>query len=60
MFGVGLTDGLHERLEEPEGEQRLRQLAEKHFEGSGDDVDVLPLTVIQVQGLLWGVRHGIT
>lgn len=52
LFGFFHLDGLYEGLEEPEGEQRLGQLAEKHLESSGDDVDVLPLTMVQVQVLL--------
>ena len=47
-----LTDGLHKLREGAEGEQRLRKLPEEHFEGSGHHVDVLPLAVVQVQGLL--------
>lgn len=56
LHQVQLTDDFHKRLEELEREQRLGQLTEKHFESSSDNVDVLPLTVVQVQVLLWGDR----
>lgn len=53
-----LTDGLHELVEESEGEQRLWQLPEKHLERPGDDVDVLPLAVVQVKLFLWVDSRG--
>lgn len=43
-----LTDSVHEWLEEPEGEKRLWQFTEKHLQGSSDNMNVLPLTVVQV------------
>jgi len=48
-----LTDRLHKPLKETVREERLRQLPEKHLQCSGDDVDVLPLAVIQIQLLFW-------
>lgn len=39
------------------GEKRLRKLSEKQLQRSGDDVNVLPLTVLQVQ-LLCGDTSG--
>lgn len=48
-----LTYCLDEALEESEGKQRLWQLAEKHLERAGDDVDVFPLAGVQVEFLLW-------
>lgn len=47
-----LTYGLHKQLKESKGKQRLWQLAEKHLERAGDNVDILPLAVVQVQLLL--------
>lgn len=48
-----LTDGVDEVGEGGVGEERLWKLPEEHLQGSGGDVDVLPLTVIQVQLLIW-------
>lgn len=48
-----LTDRFQKALEEAVGEERLRQLPEKHLQGSGDNVDVLPLAVVQIQLLFW-------
>lgn len=48
-----LTDGVDEVVEGAIGEERLWKLSEKHLQGSCGDVDVLPLTVIQVQLLIW-------
>ena len=48
-----LTDRLHKPLKEAVREERLRQLPEKHLQCSGDNVDVLPLAVVQIQLLFW-------
>lgn len=48
-----LTDRFHKPLKEAEREERLRQLPEKHLQCSGDNVDVLPLAVVQIQLLFW-------
>lgn len=48
-----LTYRLHKLFKEAVWEQRLRQLSEKHLECSGDNVDVLPLAVVQIQLLFW-------
>lgn len=44
-----LTDGRDEVVEVAEREQRVWKLPEKQLQCSGDDVDVLPLTVLEVQ-----------
>lgn len=49
-----LTDGGDELVKVPKGDERLRQLAEEQLEGTGDDVDVLPAPVVQVQVFLCG------
>lgn len=48
-----LTDGVDEVVEGDVGEEGLWKLSEKHLQGSCGDVDILPLTVIQVQLLIW-------
>lgn len=48
-----LTDGFHKSLKEAVREERLRQLPEKHLQCSGDNMDVLPLAVVQIQLLFW-------
>ena len=48
-----LTDRFHKLLKEAVREERLRQLPEKHLQCSGDNVDVLPLAVVQIQLLFW-------
>lgn len=48
-----LTDRLHKLLKETVREERLRQVPEKHLQCSGDNVDVLPLAVVQIQLLFW-------
>lgn len=50
-----LTDGCDEPVEVTEGEKRLRKFPEEQLEGAGDDMDVLPLAVLQVQLLCWDV-----
>ena len=52
FWGI-LTDRLHKPLKETVREEWFRQLPEKHLQCSGDDVDVLPLAVIQIQLLFW-------
>lgn len=55
-----LTDGCDEPVEVTEGEKRLRKFPEEQLEGAGDDVDVLPLAILQVQLLCWdatGAQH---
>lgn len=55
-----LTDGCDEPVEVTEGEKRLRKFPEEQLEGTGDDVNVLPLAVLQVQLLCWdatGAQH---
>lgn len=47
-----LTDGINKVIEGSVCEERLRKLPEEHLEGSSGDVDVLPLTVIQVHLLI--------
>lgn len=46
--GRGLTDGVDKIRKESVGEERLWELPEEHLEGSSGDVDVLPLSVIQI------------
>lgn len=48
-----LTDGVDEVVEGDVCEERLRKLPEEHLQGSCGDVDVLPLSVIQIQLLIW-------
>lgn len=48
-----LTDGVHKVVEGAVCEERLRKLPEEHLESAGRDVDVLPLTVVQVHLLIW-------
>jgi len=48
----GLTDGSDELLEGAEGKQRFWKLSKEKLQSSGDDVDLLPLPVLQVQLLL--------
>lgn len=59
MYGskILLTDGWDELIKVAVGEKRLRKLSEKQLQRSGDDVNVLPLTVLQVQ-LLCGDTSG--
>lgn len=52
-----LTDGWDELVKVAEGEKRFRKLSEKQLQRPGDDVNVLPLTVLQVQ-LLCGDTSG--
>lgn len=47
-----LTDGVDEVIEGPVGEERFRKLPEEHLESSSGDVDVLPLTVVQIHLLI--------
>lgn len=52
-----LTDGVDKIREGSVGEQGLRELPEEHLEGSSGDVDVLPLSVIQIHLLVYtGLR----
>lgn len=44
-----LTDGGDELLKAVEGKQRLWKLSEEKLQRSGDHMDLLPLSVIQVQ-----------
>lgn len=48
-----LTDGVDEVVEGAVREEGLGELPEEHLEGSCGNVDVLPLTVIQVHLLIW-------
>lgn len=52
LEAVSLTDCVDEVVEGAVREERLRKLPEEHLEGSGGDVDVLPLTVVQVHLLI--------
>jgi len=52
-----LTDGCDEVIKVAVWEKRLGKLSEKQLQRSGDDVHVLPLAVLQVQGLC-GNRTG--
>lgn len=47
-----LTDGTDKVIEGSICKERLRKFPEEHFECSGGHMDVLPLTVIQVQLLI--------
>lgn len=47
-----LTDGVDEVVEGAVREEGLGELPEEHLEGSCGNVDVLPLTVIQVHLLI--------
>ena len=47
-----LTDGSDELVEAAEGKQRFWELPQEKFQSSGDDVNLLPLSIIQVQLLL--------
>lgn len=47
-----LTDGINKVVEGSICEERLRELPEEHLESSSGDVDVLPLTVIQLHRLI--------
>lgn len=51
--GRGLTDGVDKIRKESVGEERLGELPEEHLEGSSGDVDVLPLSVIQIHLLVY-------
>lgn len=53
MYGFRslLTDGCDELIKVAVWEKRLRKLPEKQLQCSGDDVNVLPLTILQVQFL---------
>lgn len=44
-----LTDGFDETVKMAIGEERLGKLSEKQLQGPGDDMNVLPLAVLQVQ-----------
>lgn len=47
-----LTDGGDELFEDAEGKQRLWKLPQEKLESAGDHVNLLPLSVLQVQVLL--------
>lgn len=47
-----LTDGSNELVEAAEGEQRLWELPQEKLQSSSDHMDLLPLSVLQVQLLL--------
>ena len=44
-----LTDGRDEVIKVAVGEKRLGELSEEQLQGSRDDVDILPLAVLEVQ-----------
>lgn len=50
-FNNLLTDGCDELIKVAEWEKRLRKLSEKQLQRSGDDMNVLPLAVLEVQFL---------
>lgn len=52
-LSLSLTDGSDELVEVAEGDERLRQLPQEELQRPGDNVDVLPAPVIQVQLLVW-------
>lgn len=47
-----LTDSIHKGVEGSIREERLRKLPEEHLKSSSGDMDVLPLTVIQIHRLV--------
>lgn len=47
-----LTDGINKVIEGPVCEEWLRKLPEEHLESARGDVDVFPLTVIQLHLLI--------
>lgn len=47
-----LTDGSDELVEAAEGKQRFWELSQEKFQSSCDHMDLLPLSIIQVQVLL--------
>lgn len=53
-----LTDGRNELGEVREGEEGLGQLSKEELQGAGDNVDILPASIVQVQTLLCGKRGG--
>lgn len=61
---ASLTDGRDELAEVREGEEGLGQLSKEELQGPGDNVDVLPAPVVQVEALVcsesgggpWGER----
>lgn len=46
--GLLLTDGLDEAAEVTEGEKGFRKLPEEQLQSPCDNVDVLPLAILQV------------
>lgn len=48
-----LTDAVDKVREGSVGEEGLGELPEEHLEGSSGDVDVLPLSVIQIHLLIY-------
>lgn len=53
-WGGSLTDCLHDVGEETEGHEGLGKLAKEKFQSSRDDMNVLPITLVQIQLLFWG------
>lgn len=53
VVGRPLTYGVDKVREGSIGEERLGELPEEHLEGSSGDVDVLPLSVIQIHLLVY-------
>lgn len=52
-----LTYGSDELVKAAEGKQRLWKLSQEKLERSSDDVDLFPLSVLQVQLLLCGAEE---
>lgn len=52
-----LTYGWDKLIEVAEGEKGLGKLSKKQLERSSDDVNILPLTILQVQFLCGHTAH---
>lgn len=57
-WSCSLTDCLHDVGEEAEGHNGFRKLSKEKFQSSCDDVNVLPITLVQIQLLLWEMNGG--
>lgn len=52
-----LTERLHDVGKETEGHNRLRKLPEEKFQSPRDDMNVFPLTLIQIQLFFWDTHE---
>lgn len=48
-----LTDGIDEVVELAISKEGLRKLPKEHLQSACGDVDVLPLSVVQIDLLIW-------